>query len=65
MNIIYSDKAIPNRIVKSIFLAGPSPREMSVHDWRIEAVEYLKKINFDGTIFIPVPENRFHGGRTF
>jgi hypothetical protein len=62
MNIIYSDKSIPKQITKSIFLAGPSPRELNVHDWRIEAVEYLKKINFDGTLFIPIPENRFHGG---
>ncbi len=28
MNIIYSDKIIPNKIVKSIFLAGLSQREM-------------------------------------
>lgn len=61
MQIIFSDHSVPKQIVKSIFLAGPSPRELGVVDWRHEAIKYLKSINYDGTLFIPVPEKRFYG----
>lgn len=45
-----------------MFLAGPSPREKSVIDWRIEAIRILQEIHFDGEVFIPIPEKRFYGG---
>lgn len=61
MNIVFADHPLPKNLTKSIFLAGPSPREMSVHDWRHEAIDYLKSINFQGSIFVPVPERRFKG----
>lgn len=62
MKIIYSDHPIPSEITKSLFLAGPSPREKSVVDWRIEAVSLLNAMNFEGEVFIPIPEARFAGG---
>ncbi|CAF1165610.1 unnamed protein product [Adineta steineri] len=63
MKLVFSDHPVPSSITKSIFLAGPSPRDKNVIDWRHEAVSYLSSasINYDGTIFIPVPEGRFHG----
>lgn len=61
MHIVFADHPVPKSITKSIFLAGPSPREMGVVDWRHEAIEYLQSIEFDGTLFIPVPEKRFYG----
>lgn len=61
MNIVFSDHPLPKNLTKSIFLAGPSPRELSVHDWRHEAIDYLKSINFQGSIFVPIPERRFKG----
>lgn len=60
MNLIFSDHSIPKSIVKSIFLAGPSPRELGVVDWRHNAIEILEKLGFDGTVFLPIPENRFY-----
>lgn len=62
MKIIFSDQCIPKEITKSIFLAGPSPRDKTTFDWRHDAVAYLKEMNFDGTVFIPTPEDRFYGG---
>lgn len=53
MNIIYSRQDIPENIGRSIFLAGPTPREASVQSWRPEAIRILNEMNFDGTIFVP------------
>lgn len=61
MKLVFSDQPIPKNIVKSMFLAGPSPRELSVSDWRVKALEYLESINFNGTVFLPIPEGRFYG----
>lgn len=61
MNIVFADHPVPKNITKSLFLAGPSPREIGVLDWRHEAIDYLKSINFQGTIFVPIPEKRFFG----
>lgn len=52
-------KPIPS-ITKSIFLAGPSPRDGSTDwqgTWREEAVKLLEKLGFDGHVFIPLPFN--------
>lgn len=38
-----------------IFLAGPSPRDREVIDWRDEAVEIFRNLKFNGTLFIPRP----------
>lgn len=47
-------------VTKSIFLAGPSPRGEYTDwkgTWREEAIEILKRIGFDGHVFIPLPFN--------
>ena len=38
---------------RSIFLAGPTPRDAGVQSWRPAAIEELRKQGFDGTVFIP------------
>lgn len=60
-NIVFSDQEIPQKIIKSVFLAGPSPRTQDVFDWRHEALSSFEKNGFNGTIFIPVPKERFYG----
>ena len=60
-NIIFSDQKIPKEITKSVFLAGPSPRTKDILDWRHEALSLFEKNEFTGTIFIPVPKERFYG----
>ena len=52
MNIIYSNQNYDKNI-KSIFLAGPTPRSNKIKSWRIEAIKYFEKYGFDGNILVP------------
>lgn len=38
---------------KSIFLAGPTPRDEDTSSWRPEALEILKALNFEGSVYVP------------
>ncbi|UJR10967.1 hypothetical protein I4U23_015152 [Adineta vaga] len=58
MQLIFADYPVPFEITKSLFLAGPSPRDIHSLDWRHEALHCLS--TFDGTVFIPIPEHQFH-----
>lgn len=49
MDVIYARQLLP----QSIFLAGPTPRDPSVPSWRPEAIEILKQLGFNGTVFVP------------
>lgn len=60
MNIIFSDDELPEIITKSIFLAGPSPRNNNTTDWRHEAISILESLGFNGTVFIPSPKTLFY-----
>lgn len=40
-------------LLKSIFLAGPTPRSPDVPSWRPRAVELLRGMGFNGTVFVP------------
>jgi ADP-ribose pyrophosphatase YjhB (NUDIX family) len=56
MEVIYAQEKWPvelKNIKKSIFLAGPTPRDDSVKSWRDEALAELKKIGYDGVVYIP------------
>lgn len=64
MNIIFAGEDFPKYVKKTIFLAGPSPREEAVDDWRNQVVEQLKEKEFDGTIYIPIPRKRFYKNYT-
>ena len=56
MILNYSDKKVIINDKKSIFLAGPTPRDKETISWRIEAIEYLKNKKFDGIVYIPEDE---------
>ena len=48
----YSDeKVIKGQ--KSIFLAGPTPRDKNIISWREEALLKLSELEFDGVVYIP------------
>lgn len=52
MIINYSDQeVIKNQ--KSIFIAGPSPRNGNVESWRTEACRKLEKLGFNGVVYVP------------
>lgn len=61
LNIVFSDQPFPVEITSSLFLEGPSPRNNLEYDWKMDAVDYLEKTNFNGTVFIPVPKDKFYG----
>lgn len=63
MKIYYSDSAKPEVLTQAIFLAGPSPRDNTVVDWRHKALEILEALEFKGEVFLPVPKNRFGIGQ--
>lgn len=52
MTINYSDQEV---IIgqKSIFFAGPTPRNKATKSWRPEAIDKLKELGFDGVVYIP------------
>jgi 8-oxo-dGTP pyrophosphatase MutT (NUDIX family) len=60
MQLIFSDQPLPDRQVKSLFLAGPSPRRADEADWRPRALELLQELGYEGTVFIPIPAHRYH-----
>lgn len=64
MEVIFSDQEIPTKIKKSMFLAGPSPRESKKDEWRHTALEILKKYEYTGTVFIPIPRAYFYGEKS-
>ena len=52
MIINYSDQeVIKNK--KSIFLAGPTPRDENSKSWRKEACKILEENGFDGVVYVP------------
>ena len=56
MILNYSDKEVIINDKKSIFLAGPTPRDDETISWRTDAIQYLKMNNFDGIVYIPEDE---------
>jgi hypothetical protein len=42
-----------DKLDKSIFLAGPTPRSPSVASWRPEALRILTELSFEGTVLVP------------
>lgn len=53
MEIKYYEDKIIEKNRKSIFIAGPTPRNQDVKSWRKEAIEILQKLKFDGDVFVP------------
>lgn len=54
MTVVYTGEELPEKIVKSCFLAGGSSRNQEeVKSWRPEALEMLEKQGYDGTVFVP------------
>lgn len=61
MQVVYAKEPVPEKITKSVFLAGPTPRSNNVQSWRPEAIRYFEEFGYDGVIFIPESRNEFYG----
>jgi len=57
MKVVYAQDGYQDTVTKSIFLAGPSPRNGYGDSWRDEALSILMDLGYDGTVFVPVPSN--------
>jgi len=57
MDIRYSCSSFPTSISRSLFLAGPTPRDPNVKSWRPEALALLEKLGYDGTVYVPEYED--------
>jgi 8-oxo-dGTP pyrophosphatase MutT (NUDIX family) len=55
MQLVYAQEPLPQQATSSIFLAGPTPRSLSVPSWRPLAIALLESAGYDGTVFIPEP----------
>lgn len=54
MEVVYTGEEMPEKFTKSIFLAGPTPRNKEEQDsWRPDALEILRDKGFDGVVFVP------------
>lgn len=57
MKVVYALEDLPEVINKSLFLAGPTPRDNDGNPWRQEALKLLEEKKYDGVVFIPEPRN--------
>lgn len=57
MQLVYAYEELPEKITKSIFLAGPTPRDPDVESWRKDAIQILEDKGYDGAVFIPEPRD--------
>lgn len=58
MEVIYVGEDLPETITKSLFLAGPTPRNPDeVESWRPDALQILEDKGFKGTVLIPEPRD--------
>jgi len=55
--VTYTLQSPPEVFKKSLFLAGPSPRDFLHPNWRLEAVKILEELGYDGVVFVPLPED--------
>lgn len=54
MEVVYTGEEMPEKFSKSLFLAGPTPRNKEEQEsWRSDALEILRDIGYDGVVFVP------------
>lgn len=53
MQTIYAKERFPLTTQKSVFLAGPTPRDRSTSSWRPAAIAHLAARGYDGIVYVP------------
>lgn len=53
MQCVYANQSYPITFFKSLYLAGPTPRDTNVPSWRPNALDILERLGYDGVVFIP------------
>jgi len=54
--IVYAKEPFPKQVVRTIFLAGPTPRGEG-ESWRKEFLNALEELDYDGHVFVPEPRD--------
>lgn len=57
MKLVYALEEPPKTVTKSIFLAGPTPRDPNFPSWRLEAIRILEEMGYNGVVYIPEPRD--------
>ena len=62
MTPVHALEALP----KSIFLAGPTPRDAATPSWHPEALRLLEDLKFEGAVYVPesrdwLPHSEYEG----
>ena len=57
MHLVYAVEQLPNPVISSLFLAGPTPRAAGTVSWRPEALRILASVGYGGAIIIPEPRS--------
>jgi len=58
MHPFFSDQKVEwDKSLPSIFLAGPTPRDLNVASWRAEALRILGELEFKGLVLVPERHN--------
>ena len=57
MQVVHAHEAPPEVLTRSIFLAGPTPRDPDTASWRPEALRLLAARGYDGVVFVPEPRD--------
>eukprot|EP00026_Physarum_polycephalum_P010912 Phypoly_transcript_11098.p1 GENE.Phypoly_transcript_11098~~Phypoly_transcript_11098.p1 ORF type:complete len:408 (-),score=65.91 Phypoly_transcript_11098:24-1220(-) len=53
VKVVWAQQPLPEKVTKSIFLAGPTPRSADIPSWRAEALNIFKELGYDGHVYIP------------
>jgi len=65
MDVIYAHEPLPRANIKTLFLAGPTPRDLNIQSWRPEALSILKRLLFNGAVLVPEPRDGKWSGDYF
>lgn len=67
MHIVYTGEEAPTVVTKSIFLAGPSPRNDTDPNWRPKAFKMLEDLGYNGVVYAPIykDQNKHDNGAAF
>jgi 8-oxo-dGTP diphosphatase len=62
LQIVRAQTPFPTKVVKTLFLAGPSEPHGRPTAWRQEAIQILRDLRFDGHVFVPDFEEGWANG---
>jgi hypothetical protein len=57
MHPVYALESLPDPLKASLFLAGPTPRDLKTPSWRPEALRMLGELGYRGTVIVPEPRS--------